>query len=298
MRCNYVLVRYVPDLVRQEPLNIGVIVQSPLGLYYRFIPSLGARKHEIDLVPVSARDIQDQFSEWFAKETHEIFIPDSGETRSVPTNSVELLQHLRRVLQDEVRLSEVRIAELEINSEVQIQDYLASLFDLFISPKGRLPRRTLGTRVRTYLRRDLRLLDLLWLPGLPPEVQERRVREGELLQGVVNLWPVDFTYRNTRKVAISTLDLNVAYPLDKAKALTGVYLDVERAGKEDAYLVSVFQSPRETREQAEAERQLRSLPGTSFDYVAQKAELLRLVVEDLGDYAATERFNRLFRSGL
>lgn len=298
MRCNYVLVRYVPDLIRQEPLNIGVIVQSPLGLYYKFIPSLGARKHEIDLVPVSAGDIQDQFSEWFAKETHEIFIADAGETRSVPTNSVEYLQHLRRVLQDEVRLSEVRIGDLEISSQVQIQDYLASAFDLFVSPKGRPPRRSLGTRVRTRLRRDFRQLGLLWLPGLPAEVQERRVRERELLQGAVNLWQVDFTYRNTRKVAISTLDLDVANPLDKAKALTGVYLDVERAGKEDAYLVSVFQTPRETREQAEAERQLRSLPGASFDYVEQKADLLRLVVEDLDDHAATERFSQLFPSRL
>lgn len=294
MRCNYVLVRYVPDLIRQEPLNVGVIVQSPLGSYHRFVPSLGARKHEIDLVPDSAQDIEDQFSEWFAADTLDVFIPEEGEIRSLPTNSVGYLQHLRRVLQDEVRLSEVRIADLEISSEVQIQDYLASLFDLFIRPKPRPRRKPLGKRVRTRLRTDFRALGLLWMPASPPDVEKRRVRESELLQGAVNLWEVDFAYHNTRKVAISAVDLGLANPLDKAKALTGVYLDVERAGKEDAYLVSVFQSPGETREQAEAESQLRSLPGASYHYVEQKADLLRMVVEDLDDPAATERFGQLF----
>jgi hypothetical protein len=150
--------------------------------------------------------------------------------------------------------------------------------------------------VRTRLRRDFKALDVLCAPGAPPDVQRRRVREGELLEGAVNLWQVDFAYRNARKVAISTLDLDVANPLDKAKAVTGVYLDVERAGKEDAELVSVFESPRETREQAEAERQLRSLPGACYHYAEEKADLLGMVVRDLGDPSAAERLRQLFGS--
>ena len=298
MRSNYVIVRYLPDLIRQEPINIGVIVQSPLGLYCRFLPSLGARKHEIDLVAVSAQDIEEQFREWFAPETSDVFIPDIGETKAVPTNSVEYLQHLGRVLQHEVRLSEVRIADLDIRSELQIEDCVADLFELFVSPKARPRRRSLGPRVHTRLRADFKTLGLLWGPGAPPEVPQHRVKERELLQGAVNLWQVDFAYQNTRKVAISTVDLGLASPLDKAKALTGVYLDVDRARREDAHLVSVFQNPGETREQAEAERQLRSLPGVSYDYEQQRPDLLRMVVEDLDDPAATQRFGQLFSSRL
>ena len=294
MRCNYALVRYVADVVRQEALNIGVIVQSPLGLHYRFLPTLGDRKHEIDLVPVSAQDIEDQFSEWFAPDSSEVFMPDNGETKVLRTNSPEYLQHLRRVLQHELRLSELRIADLDIESEAQVDDYLADLFDLFVSPKERPRRKALGRRVRTRLRGDFRALGLLWGPGAPPEVEQRRVKESELLRGAVNLWQVDFAYRNTRKVAISTVDLDVAGPLDKAKALTGVYLDVDRAQREDAYLVSVFQNPGETREQAEAVRQLRSLPGVCYDYKEQRPDLLRMVVEDLDDPSATQIFSQLF----
>jgi hypothetical protein len=190
----------------------------------------------------------------------------------------------------------VRIAELDITSQAQIEDYLASLFDLFASLKARPQRKTPRRRVRTGLRIDFRLLGLLWLPGQPPDVQERRVKERDLLEGLVNTWQVDFAYQNTRKVAMSTVDLGLASPLDKAQTLTGVYLDVDRARKEDDHLGSVFQDPHETREQVKAERQLRSLPGTSYNYVDQRADLLRMVVEDLDDPAAASKFGQLFPS--
>ncbi len=46
--CHYIVAKYIPDLFRMEPRNIGVIVWSPSGVDARFVAEGTAKSGEID----------------------------------------------------------------------------------------------------------------------------------------------------------------------------------------------------------------------------------------------------------
>ena len=151
--CRYVIARFVPDPIRDEPINIGVILQCSSRKYascrflddYRRIARLGPN---IDVSLL--HDFSDDFKlriDSFSKPYEQPFIPEPQEHQSVIEDA--FLNELVNEYGNRFQFTAPRpVLSDNLTAE------LTHLFDLFVADKRNLPRspqRVTHSRIREHL---------------------------------------------------------------------------------------------------------------------------------------------------
>lgn len=97
---KYLLAKYIPDMHRFEPRNIGVIVWSPLGVKARFLAEYPNRFGEVDECSIpgfvtSASAYKQWIRYWRDAFTRESISPVSG-GEVVPASSTAFIEALQQ----------------------------------------------------------------------------------------------------------------------------------------------------------------------------------------------------------
>lgn len=117
----YSLIRYVPDRQRMEPINVGLVLQDPLGTRVRFSPH-AAKRSDVD-------------TEIFRKWKNFFEVEVNGEVDPLfrpPTNSPAFLDHLAKLCDGSMLMS--RPLQVIVDDETEPQEVLDGLFRRLVLP--------------------------------------------------------------------------------------------------------------------------------------------------------------------
>lgn len=118
---RYSLIRYIPDMMRMEPINAGVILQSQHEIDFLLYPHLGRRK---DIDTEVYRRWKEFFEEEISGQSFPLFQP--------PKNSPEFLINLARSC-DKTVLVTPPLA-IQVDSSVAFTSTLHELYDRLVKP--------------------------------------------------------------------------------------------------------------------------------------------------------------------
>lgn len=118
---RYVLIRYVPDLERMEPINVGIILQGNDHLELRISPHAAKRK-EVDTVVF--REWRSFFEEEIRGLPAPLFQPDRSTTK--------FLSHLSALCDGPITLS--RPLLVSVDPSRSFEDLLDSLYRRLVAP--------------------------------------------------------------------------------------------------------------------------------------------------------------------
>ncbi len=174
---RYVLIRYIPNRERMEPINVGVILQGGGRLEHQFSPHIAKRK-EIDTGVF--RQWKQFFNDEIVGAAAPLFQPDRSNS--------EFLTYLERLCEGPVLLS--RPLSLSADETRSFADVLESLYQRLVappepmsstvapSPTGRL--RQLAEEKR-FIDRGMRRLAHVMIDGARLWIAYRQVLNGEIL---------------------------------------------------------------------------------------------------------------------
>lgn len=227
---RYVMLRYLPDPVRSEPVNIGVIVQARDAVRFRVLPDMRRRRFDSTGPLPDMKILEDYLHALFQKQVQEVFMPGKG-TQIVDVATEDYLSYVDRVLSRQFELSDPLSAQIPLDSATALETFVARLFERLVAPPGGHPiyRSSGRQRIHTGLRRYFKELGVLG----------GKVRERDTLVGTVK-WQVDFSFASDKTVAISTLDLGTKDPIGKALGVVAQWADLKEM-REDVERVSVVQ---------------------------------------------------------
>lgn len=239
MRLNYVVARLVPDLIREEPINIGVIAQSNDWAACRFIERIPKNWGLPELlVKDIATNLNEVWRQRIASGPEMIYIPGSNRHETVRPTQREYLEWLVRTYTRHFTFSDIREADVEIREPFEYNVILERLYNTFVAPvharpKKAAPRSRLHTQVKNHFKH-------LKLP-LGEVLQEKGHIQGNFA------WPVDFIYRRNgavsptgQDVAIGLLDLGTVSFVSRAKDLLAMWADVKEVREDAAVTISVI----------------------------------------------------------
>lgn len=274
MKCRYLIAKFVPDLVRHEPINIGVVLQSDEFVACRFIPRLPrAWLVETELAEEFLPDLRTTWEERLRAKSQWIFMAAKSTKVEVPTTSVEYLNWLGEVYNRHLQFTEVREGEVEATDRFGLESLLMHLYDTFVTPKPRARRIVVGrgTRLHTSLRRDFRQLKLL------DKMTEKAVVEGTIL------WQVDFAYRNGYEVALLVTDFNMKNLFERARDVLAAWSDLREIRKESVKRISVVGNYRQISEHRKALQLVERYASRVYNYEKEEehSQLIDMTLKDL-----------------
>ncbi len=271
MDCRYVLVRLVPDPIREEPINIGVILQTDKRIDFRLTSKLPRSVYTgNDLVREVFKGLEDQWHQRLQAHTEKVSVSGRGVVE-LPLTDSSYLEWLRSTHKRHIQVSEVRGAEVDIRSEFDFDGLLLHLFDRFVrfQPLAKRVVERPGTRLHTHLRRDFR-----------PLIEEAKIRESAVVEGTI-LWSVDFLYRNAREVAILSADFSLKSIMEHAEHIFAAWTDLKEVKQAELERYTVLGNYRATGEFRKAARLLERVSTFVFEYESQRQSLLGTVYKQL-----------------
>jgi hypothetical protein len=219
MVLRYSVVRYVPSVVRDEAVNVGVLLETdnPPGLYLRFLSAMSRVRRKYPETNVLAlRHLSDHFQ----RLRHEIDPHQPVfDFAAAPGVTLETLH--RGSIDTTFQLTSPR-ATMGDDPAAE----LTELFDLFVAeqPSAESPARTTfaPARFRRLVTTRLRRSGLLEGNRLQPRFQ---------VDGTVQPWIFDFGHRNTSLTLVQSLALrtNPDEAMDRALLLEARVADVSEA---------------------------------------------------------------------
>lgn len=131
----YVVVRYHYDPVRDEAVNLGVIVQAEEGLRFKLLedPDSLLKAYPFLDKDVVQRKVQSLASA-LGQEKFRIFDYAKNEAVELAPNDSRLLSMLKHHVNHDTQLTSVRYAELTSLEESQLQTLLAYLYQTLVQP--------------------------------------------------------------------------------------------------------------------------------------------------------------------
>jgi hypothetical protein len=143
-RLPYVVVRYHYDPVRDEAVNLGVIVQLEVGLRFKLLedPESLLKAYPFLDKDVVQRKVQSLTSA-LGQEKFRIFDYAKNEAVELAPNDSRLFSLLKHHINHDTQLTSVRYAELPSLEESQLQTLLGYLYQTLVQPpvpaRGRRP---------------------------------------------------------------------------------------------------------------------------------------------------------------
>ena len=205
--CRYTVVRFVPDPIRNEARNIGVILQCPdLGyINGRFIPNLrqklGGTADSLDLKVLKAYigDFEERFTEFSQFHSTELLFADEVNRNVLDAKYLDILS--------EDVLSKVQFTDPKGLFALDPEKELVQLYELFVTKKsvGEVSRK--GSKLKIQINSEFKAHKLLASgkgskakKGFKPDVEFR----GLLTDKPIT---VDFAYQNDKAHVVETVDL-------------------------------------------------------------------------------------------
>jgi hypothetical protein len=264
--------RLVQDLVRDEAVNVGIVLQSEAYVRSQFVPRIPrSLVSDDDLANDIMADLQRSWDKKLANGSELLFIPSKGGQILVDFRSPDFLEWLKQAFNRHLQFSEVREAEVDIDDPFSFETLLVHLYNTFVVPRPqpRRPVTAMGTRLHTMLRRDFRQSKLL-----------DKITEGALVEGTI-LWQVDFAYRNHREVAMTAVDFNAKSLFERAGNTLAVWADLRDVRKQEVWTISVVNNYRATPEHRKALSLVERYASATFNYESERPKMLDLVATDL-----------------
>lgn len=134
---RYVIARIVPDILRNEPINVGIIFQSDERIAAKFVPSLPKTIVPDQEIREYAESLQDLWDERLANAEEQILLTGWDHSREIPVTSEEYLQWLHSAWGTFLLFSEPRTIETESLDDVQFAILTDELFDVLVSRRKR-----------------------------------------------------------------------------------------------------------------------------------------------------------------
>ncbi len=229
---RFAVVKFVPDPVRDEPINVGIVGVTDEGLEYRFLDSLSSFKSVLDGDDIKGLGVAIKFLR-----------------SSMDRSRERSLEDLQELLYGQVRLSELMGGLAE-----DAQAFLDDQFELYVSSPTLINKARAGedrTKIKDKIRKAIgargRQSELFSLA-------KRKVR------GSLGGFPFDFGVLNGHATFIHAISFQTReeYALSEAKILTWAAIDTKGAHA-DATVTAVVAPPLEpTPAYAEARRVLES----------------------------------------
>lgn len=230
-KARYCVVRYMPDPIRGEFANIGIVLQSEFGILYRLLtPRL--RKKAFTEIPLrELHAAEEVLKSAFGEDARILRVREKGETMAIAKTQAEYLEQYQRLFSQTIRLSETRSLTLEFDDPYLLEEHLVSLFQLLVvpAPKPReyvLPKRRL---LRPKVKRDFQL----W------EVYEK-IEEDSVIFGTIP-WKMDYTYKsNEHEIGIRIVDFGWKDATHVAGETWGAWTDMVQEKSEPSCVRAVF----------------------------------------------------------
>lgn len=278
MQLRYVVAKVVPDLVRDEPINVGIILQSDQFVSGRFIERI-PRDWGLPL-DVEKDVVINLHAAWKARlkgPPETAYSPTLHEHRSLEHTNREFLEWIRETHSRHLRFSEVREAEIEVSDAFHFDTFLHRLYEIFVVPKPRprkpVPRSTLHTAVK----QELFSLD----KPIASQIRDRDVIVGTFP------WQVDFVYKTApnggpvHEVGIALVDFAAPYYVAKAKDLTATWVDVAATRANAVQRITVVGGLAAIPDHGKAFGMLQRFSDAVYVFDRQRDDLVGRVASDL-----------------
>lgn len=207
-KAKFTIIRYVPDQVRNEPKNIGVLLQVPERNYFSAkVPRklgtlLEASESDVLLLKEYLKELLADHS---FKEADQQYINTGDKAKLDP----EYLNELSKRAIGKIHFAEpagILTKDPEGDLENLFRRYVGE--GSLLSPSSESPTRS---RLKTSLKRDLARLRLLTTPrGAPVSRDRKGLQQDALLNTGVSgaSYPVDFSYQNGKLLVVETVDFH------------------------------------------------------------------------------------------
>lgn len=134
-RLPYIVIRYHYDQVRDEGVNVGVIVQSENGLRSSIVDDWVALQRAYPFIDVEELKRRvGSLKRLITQDRIRVFDYDKKEAVELSTKDPGLLGSLRRELNHGIEVTEPRYAELADVSETQLNTLLGYLYQSLVEP--------------------------------------------------------------------------------------------------------------------------------------------------------------------
>jgi len=139
-RLPYAVVRYQYDSVRDEAVNLGIIVQTPERLHFKLIEDWDSllRAYPFMEKEVVERKMQ-SLASMLSREKFRVFDYQKNEPIELSATDPRLLSALGQEINHSIQLAAIRYAELPSVDETQLGTLVGYLFQTFVEPP--LPQR-------------------------------------------------------------------------------------------------------------------------------------------------------------
>lgn len=234
MKLRYVVAQIVPDLIRHEPINIGIILQSEEWVSSKFIQRI---PKDWDIPEDLAQDVVHNISgAWYERlnqKSELIYVPKKTTHMEISHNQVAFLEWLHMTYDRHLQFSEIRGADVEITDNFGFDTFLERLYNAFVAPKPRLRKPAVKSKLHTKLKNQFKQLKLFG-----DIIQERYPVRGTFP------WIVDFWYKygingTQREVAINLSDFSQRLFLERVKDIFAVWNDIKYVRGDSVEKVSV-----------------------------------------------------------
>jgi len=271
---RYCIVRCMPDPIRGEFTNIGIVIQSEFGISYRLLePRM--RKRGLSEIPLHELQVARELLEpAFGRDTRSLRIREGGQTLTLEKNQQRYLEHYRRLFSQSIRLSESRSLTLEFDDPYLLGEHLLSLFRLLVVPAPK-PKEYVVPRVkrlRPKVKHDLQL----W------EIYEK-VEEDSIIIGTIP-WRMDYTYQsNEHKVGVKLVDFGWRNAIQIVGETWGAWMDTKETLRDPRLVRAVFGNfNKQDEEHRRAMRLLTRIEALyDYDNPAERNELESILRKDL-----------------
>lgn len=275
MQLRYVIGRMVPDLTRQEPINVGVILQSDQWVDCRFIERVPKDWGlEEDIVHDVAIRLNDVWKARLASPTEILYLPETHEHREVAHTDKAFLTWIQQTYTRHLQFTEMREAEIDGKDTFDFDTFLQRLYGIFVVPKPRPRKPPARSRLHSKIKEGFKQLEL----------PVGAVRERDVVVGTFP-WHVDFVYSNgngnRHEVAIGVLDLELAKFIDKAKDLMAIWTDVRTTRGEEVERISVVGGDITIGDHNRAFQMIKRYSDDVYVFERQRETFLERVASDL-----------------
>lgn len=215
------MIQYIPDLIKNEPTNIGVLIQSPSHISFRLLSDFSPLKDrvaEADLMMLA--ELAELINTRLAARKQLIYDFAKNREVSVSVTDPRFLDYLAQVYDRQVQFTESRLCYLVSDDIRQLEQTLELLFTAMVETEPpAITKRPVRKRqpLGAVLRRALR-----------PLMELELIQENYLLHGSVE-HIIPFSYANGRRVLIDTVQLNIASgreQLRRAQACVIKWMDI------------------------------------------------------------------------
>lgn len=238
--CRYVIIKFVPDVVRDEPLNIGVVLQCPDKQWVecRFATTFARVVKlypdvDVNLLRSFADDMESRISGFM--QGRQLALGEVPADEAVPLSSPDFLDFLFMEYGGRFQFTQPQPTLAE-----DLEAELLSLFSTFVVPQAQPQRpevRAAPVTHPTVVRRVRRIFqEERVMPYLHPRVT---------VPGKHWEYRFDFAYQNAHRGLIQSVAFDVKGPEDKQKrafVVAGRITDILERGEFDKFSL-ILQPP-------------------------------------------------------